>query len=379
MALNFQMLFKILKKHMADGDAVPYFFRELMAMITTVAEEEWGTSKDPSKKMKDETLRNYSKRGLSKTLAKNIVYRLTPEFLTERINERNETQRKLLAEDLQSYDSTINAENVGEKVSELMVSVIQQSAGLVSQSKLEAQQQAQLALDLKNQYGNYLLAEAENTCPFPGCGRSLVVTANHKAASFFEVGLIDKNGKASPENLLAMCPCCYATYSLDDNKKKCKELKAVKKTLLARRQIIQMLDELPLERGIVGVVTRIKKLQIQDFEEVSFDPKELTKKINPSHEHLLYLTVKNFVLSYFVTVREIMMNLDKRGEIDYESLQNQIHAIYRGLSKRKKNQMEIFAEIAEKIHRQTLQEIIYCQVVVSYFIQSCEVFDAITE
>ena len=62
MALNFQMLFKILKKHMADGDDVPYFFRELMAMITSVTEEEWGTSKDPSKKMKDETLRNYSKR-----------------------------------------------------------------------------------------------------------------------------------------------------------------------------------------------------------------------------------------------------------------------------------------------------------------------------
>lgn len=140
-----------------------------------------------------------------------------------------------------------------------------------------------------------------------------------------------------------------------------------------------MLDELPLERGIVGVVTRIKKLQMQDFEEVSFDPKELTKKIDPSHEHLLYLTVKNFVLSYFVTVREIMMNLDKRGEIDYGSLQNQIHAIYRGLSKKNKNQMEIFAEISEKIHRQTLQEVIYCQVVVSYFIQSCEVFDAIAE
>ena len=147
MALNFQMLFKILKKHMADGDDVPYFFRELMAMITSVTEEEWGTSKDPSKKMKDETLRNYSKRGLSKTLAKNIVYRLTPDFLTERINERNETQRKLLVEDLQSYDSTIDAENVGKRVSELMISVIQQSASLISQSKLEAQKQTQLAFD----------------------------------------------------------------------------------------------------------------------------------------------------------------------------------------------------------------------------------------
>ena len=66
MALNFQMLFKILKKQYMDGDDVPYFFRELMAMITSVTEEEWGTSKDPSKKMKDETLSKLLKEGIVK-------------------------------------------------------------------------------------------------------------------------------------------------------------------------------------------------------------------------------------------------------------------------------------------------------------------------
>lgn len=35
---------------MADGDDVPYFFREIMAMITTITEEEWGSSKDPMNK-----------------------------------------------------------------------------------------------------------------------------------------------------------------------------------------------------------------------------------------------------------------------------------------------------------------------------------------
>lgn len=56
-------------------------FREIMAMITTITEEEWGSSKDPSVKTKDETLRNYAKRGLSKKLAQTIAYRLTPEIL----------------------------------------------------------------------------------------------------------------------------------------------------------------------------------------------------------------------------------------------------------------------------------------------------------
>ena len=69
-------------------------------MITTVTEEEWGSSKGPSVKTKYETLRNYTKRGLSKKLAQTIVNRLTPEILIKRINEKNETQRSLMADDL---------------------------------------------------------------------------------------------------------------------------------------------------------------------------------------------------------------------------------------------------------------------------------------
>lgn len=64
--MEFKTLFSILKKHLADGDDVPYFFRELMAMITTVTEDEWGTGKDPSVKLSDETIRSYTKRGLPK-------------------------------------------------------------------------------------------------------------------------------------------------------------------------------------------------------------------------------------------------------------------------------------------------------------------------
>lgn len=59
--MEFKTLFPILKKYLADDADVPCFFRELMAMVTTVTEEEWGSSKDPSTKTKDETLRTYAK------------------------------------------------------------------------------------------------------------------------------------------------------------------------------------------------------------------------------------------------------------------------------------------------------------------------------
>ena len=107
--VEFKTLFRILKKHLADGDGVPSFFRDLMAMITTVSEAEWGTSKDPGQKLTDETIRTYTKKAkLPRKLAEKVVYRLTPEILAERINERPEETRASLANDLHGYVPGIN-------------------------------------------------------------------------------------------------------------------------------------------------------------------------------------------------------------------------------------------------------------------------------
>lgn len=90
------------------------------------------------------------------------------------------------------------------------------------------------------------------------------------------------------------------------------------------------------------------------------------------------MTINSYVNAYYVRIREIMTNADKRGEIDYDEVQDQIHAMYKKLKKAKKSKVDIFNEIAQKIHKVSLMDEILCQIVVSYFVQSCEVFDAIT-
>lgn len=377
--MEFKTLFPIMKKHLADGDDVPYFFRELMAMITTVTEDEWGTGKDPSVKLSDETIRSYTKRKLPKKLAGSIVYRLTPEVMVERINEHSDTSRTLLADDLRGYDATLDADNVAEAISGWMVEIVQESAGLVPQDALQKQQQQKLASDLKIKYGDYLLGETDGYCPFPGCGKQLTITNKGKAVHTYEVSLIDKSKPATPNNLIAMCPQCYATYLLDDSKKLSKELKEIKNILSTHKQSVHLLDDLPLEKGIVGVIRKVKKLGEKELVGASLDPKEIKQKLSPSQDMALYIAVNGYVTTYYPRIKEIMMNLDKRGEIDYDEIQDQIHAFYKRLKKTNKSRLETFNEIAGKIHRVTLQDDLYCQIVVSYFVQSCEVFDAITE
>lgn len=377
--MEFKEFFSMMKKRISDGADVPYFFKDLIAMITDVTEDEWGTPKDPSTKLsKESTLRSYAKRGLSQKFAQSIVYRLKPEMFIESLNTRDVTVRQFLADDFKPYDATTDADNVASKLAAVFTDIIRRTAGLVEPTELEKQNLQQVEQDLKNKFGDYLINEANHVCPFPGCGRSLVVTNSGKATNLYNVGLIDKKKAPTVENLLALCPHCYATYSIDDNAKICKELNGVKKILVAHQQSIHLLDELPLEKGIVGVISKVKSLKEKDLADASLDPKEIKQKLNPADNMALYITVNTYVTTYYVKLREIMMNADKRGDIDYDEVQDQMHAIYKRLKKAKKTKVEIFNEIAQKIHKVSLQEDIFCQIVVSYFIQSCEVFDAIT-
>lgn len=376
--MEFKDFFSTLKNRISDGYDVPQFFRDLFAMITEVPEEEWGTPQDPAtKKTKDASLRSYAKRTIPKKFAQKIVYRLSSENFIESLNSHPIETRTLLADDFSAYDPEINADNVAEKTAAWFVEIIRNAAGLAPQDALAQQKQQRISMDLKSKWGPYLLNEVGHCCPFPGCGRVLTKTNAGKAIDSYEVTLIDREKALEISNLLALCPQCYATYSLDDSKKVRKELQETKKVLEGHNQNVTLLDDLPLEKGIIGVIKKIKKLKEKDLTEASLEPKEIRQKLNPSDDFALYSQVNFFVTTYFVRIREIMINLDKRGEIDYDEVQDQIHAIYKRLKKAKKSKVEIFNEIVDKIHRVTLQDVTYCQIVVSYFIQSCEVFDAI--
>lgn len=370
----------MLKNRISDGADIPYFFRDLIAMITEVTEDEWDTPKDPSSKLtKENTLRTYAKRGLSKKFAQSIVYKLSPEMFIESLNSRPNAAIKLLADDYCSYDPTVTASDVAEKLAECFVEIIRTAAGLVPQTELERQKLLRQALDLKIKYGEYLRDEASNICAFPGCGKSLAFADHGKIRTVYEVALIDKQKGPNVDNLIALCPMCFATYSIDGGRKTCKELQGVKKILVAHKQSVKLLEGMPLEKGIVGVISKIKNLKESDLLDPSLDPKDIRDKINPNENLILYRTVKSYVDTYYGNLKDIITSADKRGEIDYDDVQDQMKALYKRLKKANKTQVEIFNEISEKVHSVSLQEDIYCQIVVAYFIAKCEVFDAIAQ
>ena len=377
--MDFKTLYSILSKRINDGSDVPSFVRDLIAMITSVPEEDWGTKKDPSSRVNPETYRNYSKRGIPQYLAKAIVYRLTPELFIESINSRPDETLKILAEDIKHYDSSATKDNVAEILADIFVNIIKEKAGLVSSDKLIEQKQKTSSENLKIKYGKYLLRECENHCTMNGCGKPLFVSNGSNISDVYEISKIDKSKNNDINNLIAMCPSCFYLYQLDSSKKLTKELKARKKYLSSHLKTIIDLSPSALGQGLTNVIVKISKLNQSDIYDINFEPHELKEKIDVEKNFMLYRMVKDTVITYYGNIKDIFLSLDKAKIIDYEETQLQMKSIYKKLKKSNKSQLDIFNEISEKLHRVTLQDRGYCQIIVCYFIQSCEVFDAITK
>ncbi|HGC8900646.1 TPA: ABC-three component system protein [Streptococcus agalactiae] len=374
--MDFPTYFRILKKYLGDGATIPEFFRELIEMITDDDAEDIISASGITSDKADSTLISYTKpkRGFTKKMANQLLYRVNSANMTESIESRPDETIQLLANEFNTYYPDITAENASQRIPEIFVDFIREKAGMGISTTAQKATFVNQSNQLKKQYGQFLLAESNNCCAFPGCDKSLILTRGDLASENYEVSAIEKDKDAEPLNLIALCPDCFLTYQAESRKKIVTALKNVKKILVSAHNSHRPISELKLDNGIVAVLTSLNKLKYDEYD-ISYDPKKLTDKISPENNRTLYQMVKNQVIDNYLTIQKIIVNLDKQGKIDYEEIQYQMRSMYKKLKASKHDNLAIFNTISEKIHKATLQDTYFCQAIVSYFIQKCEVLE----
>lgn len=77
-----------------------------------------------------------------------------------------------------------------------------------------------------------------------------VISNAGKSTNLFNVALIDKKKAPEVSNLLALCPRCYGTYSIDDDSKLSKALGGVKQILVGHNKNLQLWMTFRLKKGL---------------------------------------------------------------------------------------------------------------------------------
>lgn len=233
----------------------------------------------------------------------------------------------------------------------------------------------------KGSFGSGLVDDCKYTCSMPLCGKHLqTITPQNQTAADYEIIPIEESKGVKYENLIAVCHDCFQKYTLSHTKAEEKSLKAIKKLQMDARSTRQTLDDIAISKGIELVIENLSNAKPSELKDLTYDPVSVSEKIDEGKSYFLVNDIKNNVARYYKYIEKTMRNLSMKNVYSDDLIRAQMKESYKQLASNPKLTPEqIFSELSKRIQRITKQDIRFCYIVVSYFVQSCEVFNAITK
>ncbi|MBQ8329052.1 MAG: hypothetical protein IJX83_05430 [Lachnospiraceae bacterium] len=234
-----------------------------------------------------------------------------------------------------------------------------------------------------------LLAEANYECPL--CHRKLVDTVKGKAVKKYRITQIfpddldtattsefskacaAPSGFDVPENLIALDEDCSDRYLLSPTVEEYKKLREIK-TVISRNYIAKAsVNNLQLEDDIRTVLDALSLMRdASELVELEYDALHVEEKFKPENFILKNETQMQVVMYYRYIER-----LFSESNADFDMIASEVKLSSQKLEKAGMSQAEVIAQLSEWIRNKSgldASRQMACNIVVSFFIQNCEVF-----
>ena len=234
-----------------------------------------------------------------------------------------------------------------------------------------------------------LLAEANYECPL--CHRKLVDTIKDKPVRKYRITQIfpddlDKDTAATfnavykaprrydvPDNLIALDEDCSDRYLLDPTIEEYKKLREIKDVISRNYAAKIAVDSVQLEEDIRIVLDALSQIQdTSELIELEYDALHIEEKFAPEN-----FILKNETLIQVVTYYRYIEKVFSDSDADFDTIAAEIKISSRKLEKSGMSQAEVIAHLSEWIRNKSglgINAQLACNIVVSFFIQNCEVF-----
>lgn len=378
--MNFSDFANILYSILADGKKTDEFTQELFLKIVDYSSDEDNIVENSTLS----TFKSYfnGTRSVSQ-IAKNINKHIETENFVKYINEFPEGAISNLCDALIVYRPETNLYNTAEVCADIFKQILVDAANIKKNKKTTLVKiesgTCVLSDKMKQRYGTRLLVESKGLCPNDNCCRPLYINVNGQTAMNYEITQI--NPDLPPDsfaNLIALCPDCSKKYLLAKDNEQMNRMKIIKKHLITEAETIDILASTKVEDGVERVLRKISDVSIMEMIPLSYEPVSLREKILPLNR-ALYIKAKAYVTEYYPTVHGIFQQLSKERKLRFDPFCMQVKMNYINLRDKGLTQPEIFEALVEWLASNTNDSKDLCEIVISYFIQKCEVFDAITE
>lgn len=236
-----------------------------------------------------------------------------------------------------------------------------------------------------------LFAEAGGVCPL--CGGPLIghkegrlvklaeeahiyphsITAEQRQA----LSGVDKPVDVeSLDNLIPLCFNCHVYQDTATTREDYERLKAAKARIKAQYERLNKLSEVKLEEDILLAVEKLRKLSARGIKAtLVMKPNKVAKKVrNP----LLMERIRQNVTRYFRYLQGLFSAGEEFTTGEYDLIATDFRKAYLTARNAGGNEESIFEALIHWVDSKTSCGSTAAEILVSYFVQDCEVFDAIS-
>jgi hypothetical protein len=238
-----------------------------------------------------------------------------------------------------------------------------------------------------------LLCEVQGACPL--CSRNLIVKRAGKTVRVFDVAHIyplnaaehEKEILANEEvlvddidsepNFIALCKKCHKIYDTQKTVEEYRQLVAIKKSINKAKELAATWDKQTLHKDISIVASKIGAMDEQSISstKLSYDALKVSDKTDDTFGIINEMKVSQYVLSFFIPIRDSLKSLEIQEKAKSAFIYAQVRSYYTLLLMKGYDQKEIFEKLCGWFMTNTgITERDKAEVLVSYFIQNCEVF-----
>lgn len=260
------------------------------------------------------------------------------------------------------YDENIDQDNFAEEISNVLRDIILDNSALFRSAQLEG------TATLRSE----LFQEDEGICPTCGCPLDM---DSSKENAIVAIGL-DGLSPSKASKAIGLCRRCAEKHR---NGLLEKDIVKIKESLEEKNSLRKQIGSIDIDEQLMSAIDRL--LRQENCAKASLNMKSLriSQKIDKKKDFALYAKIKTYVSSYFSMLYSMFGELDGEEQRSYELLSASIRTAFLKAEKTSDSKEAIFDCLVNQVSNAANCQRSIAEIIVSYFVQSCEVFHEISQ
>lgn len=181
-----------------------------------------------------------------------------------------------------------------------------------------------------------------------------------------------------PDNIIPLCPRCHEIFDKPRTVAEYMKLYEIKLAALEAERQRSLVAHYPLEEQISSIVVQLHDAELGagDAAELQLNAKTLDQKLDNTMPAPTKRKVRNAVTDYFHYVQNAFHELERTDPGCSQLIFGQVRTFYLKQKTLQLSQSDIFSNVVQWIRTRTqARSLEPVEVVASFFIQNCEVFE----